>query len=1075
MRPTATALLLVVSLLTASARPARACPGDCDGNGTVTLAEFAAMRAALLGAPLPCAAADADGNGRVTTRDLVMALAAVAASAQAGDCTLQVELTGRVLLVGGAPVAGATVRAMLPAGAPATAPRGALNADGKPLPAAAPAGRARLLSLPPGVPTAADGTFTLVVNGVAIPQSIAVTVEAQPAGGPVLTGARTVQVASVAMAVGDVVLPNPATSKLDLAGGGGSSASGDVVVSGVPGTVTDMYGASFDPDADVDAFPGDFTELGKFPLDSAGFQFVTALDASGNPVTQLDSAALVQGKFASSQLPTIQDAVPGTDRIEVPIYTYDETAQQWTYQGMGWIQDENGTILPEAALPSVQADTIGGKLYATYTTTHFSWFNVDYPYIGPWHLGRMPAALRNTDCTFRALRLATEILRGARGQFAFALVNSEGAPSLNDELPDGSGPWIQVFPGEVTEREAMLGRYTGDAALGGREDQIDVSDLPWAWCDEPGQRDHVVLLLAAIILHETAHWKDDRFKFPGSDEGLLGPGDTRGDEGDFVERLIFGGRLEPAPDGSGLLLDGALLSPADVALLLQPWNWPAPPAPPLAAPVLPSSPLSIAVHALSDGAAVGESFPVEVTYTNDSASPIAVVVDGRLEDLPLRFDLTHGPTGQPVGFLGPETKTLLLPAAATVIQPGASEMRVVDLVLDGQGQPVLYALRQPGTTCGRAKFAMGGGQPDIESNEFCFDLAPGGSIAGVVRRAEDGSSIAGATVEVFKGQVRTGGTVTDTGGAFFIEGLPPGPCRVEAAAPGFLRGQRTDLAITAGETTFNADVALSSLLAAGQMRCVLSWGQAPSDLDLHLWLPPDEPYHVYYGRRGQLDACPFAALDVDHTQGFGPETVTITQRIGNGQYVVMVRNYSGSPPLAGSGARVDVFDSTGLIAAFTAPLSGSGADWAVLEVDAQTGAITELGTIELSVEPYGDTAAACPEEDCFTSGDEDGDGLADCADPDCAFAWPCSEGANCHDDVDNDGDGFVDCDDPDCVEQCDESWQCHDDVDNDGDGLVDCADPDCASGCDESLNCDDGLDNDGDGLVDCLDPDCPCG
>jgi len=54
-------------------------------------------------------------------------------------------------------------------------------------------------------------------------------------------------------------------------------------------------------------------------------------------------------------------------------------------------------------------------------------------------------------------------------------------------------------------------------------------------------------------------------------------------------------------------------------------------------------------------------------------------------------------------------------------------------------------------------------------------------------------------------------------------------------------------------------------------------------------------------------------------------------------------------------------------------------------------------------------------EDCSTEGDEDGDQLSDCDDPDCNFAWLCRDvGENCMDGVDNDGDGAVDCADPNC-------------------------------------------------------------
>jgi len=49
---------------------------------------------------------------------------------------------------------------------------------------------------------------------------------------------------------------------------------------------------------------------------------------------------------------------------------------------------------------------------------------------------------------------------------------------------------------------------------------------------------------------------------------------------------------------------------------------------------------------------------------------------------------------------------------------------------------------------------------------------------------------------------------------------------------------------------------------------------------------------------------------------------------------------------------------------------------------------------------------------------------------------------------------------------------CDDGIDNDGDGLVDCEDGDCAEACSEAASCDDAADNDGDGWTDCQDEDC---
>ncbi|HRY97412.1 MAG TPA: hypothetical protein P5147_28385, partial [Myxococcota bacterium] len=126
-------------------------------------------------------------------------------------------------------------------------------------------------------------------------------------------------------------------------------------------------------------------------------------------------------------------------------------------------------------------------------------------------------------------------------------------------------------------------------------------------------------------------------------------------------------------------------------------------------------------------------------------------------------------------------------------------------------------------------------------------------------------------------------------------------------------------------------------------------------------------------------------------------------------------------------------------------------------------------------------------EVCDDGADNDGDGLADCADPDCAGDPTCPDfcpgytGADtCCQNSDPCGwaaDNYCDCDST-CawdVDDCGGTAEiCDDDTDNDGDGLADCADPDCTfdPACTSAEICDDGQDNDGDGLADCADPDC---
>jgi len=107
-----------------------------------------------------------------------------------------------------------------------------------------------------------------------------------------------------------------------------------------------------------------------------------------------------------------------------------------------------------------------------------------------------------------------------------------------------------------------------------------------------------------------------------------------------------------------------------------------------------------------------------------------------------------------------------------------------------------------------------------------------------------------------------------------------------------------------------------------------------------------------------------------------------------------------------------------------------------------------------------------PEERCDAAGDEDEDGLSDCADPDCEDAVCGARGLRCLP-------GGCAC--PGGVSELD----CSDGFDEDCDGLLDCQDDDCSAEprCQVEVDCDNGEDDDGDGLTDCEDPNCylaPC-
>ena len=69
---------------TPTATPApEACAGDCDGNGTVTVAELIGGVASALGGAPPCAALDGDGDAQATIGELIAAVNAALGGCQA--------------------------------------------------------------------------------------------------------------------------------------------------------------------------------------------------------------------------------------------------------------------------------------------------------------------------------------------------------------------------------------------------------------------------------------------------------------------------------------------------------------------------------------------------------------------------------------------------------------------------------------------------------------------------------------------------------------------------------------------------------------------------------------------------------------------------------------------------------------------------------------------------------------------------------------------------------------------------------------------------------------------------------
>lgn len=126
------------------------------------------------------------------------------------------------------------------------------------------------------------------------------------------------------------------------------------------------------------------------------------------------------------------------------------------------------------------------------------------------------------------------------------------------------------------------------------------------------------------------------------------------------------------------------------------------------------------------------------------------------------------------------------------------------------------------------------------------------------------------------------------------------------------------------------------------MRIVLNWGQKPDDLDSHLSYADQ---HIFWRKKQGIQA----NLDVDDTNSYGPETITIDKRLNNQYYVYSVHNFSfrdqpNSNSLTNSQAKVMVYVGESLIRSYYIPTAQTGNLWTVFRIS-PSGEIQDINKI----------------------------------------------------------------------------------------------------------------------------------
>jgi len=125
-------------------------------------------------------------------------------------------------------------------------------------------------------------------------------------------------------------------------------------------------------------------------------------------------------------------------------------------------------------------------------------------------------------------------------------------------------------------------------------------------------------------------------------------------------------------------------------------------------------------------------------------------------------------------------------------------------------------------------------------------------------------------------------------------------------------------------------------------RVVLNWGISPADLDLHVAYPNN---HIFFSAKKGSDA----DLDVDDTDGLGPETITIQKRHDGEKYVFAIHDYSsagahGQRKLSNSSAKVFVYVGQTLIRSYYVMPNQVGELWVLFSVDGN-GAVQDINNV----------------------------------------------------------------------------------------------------------------------------------
>jgi len=219
-----------------------------------------------------------------------------------------------------------------------------------------------------------------------------------------------------------------------------------------------------------------------------------------------------------------------------------------------------------------------------------------------------------------------------------------------------------------------------------------------------------------------------------------------------------------------------------------------------------------------------------------------------------------------------------------------------------------------------------------------------GSISGVITDAFSGQPVQVANAKILfrrglnaqTGAIIRTASISASNGTYALDNMPSGTYTGETQIDGYIKNYIVVYCLANQNTPMDPQ-AVTPYIDAREIRIVLTWGATPNDLDSHLTGPiagSASRFHVYYMQKNATTA----NLDLDDTTSYGPETVTITERVA-GTYRYSVHDFTdrystNSSVLANSNALINVFKGSSLwtgCGPFNVP-NRPGTLWTVFEL-----------------------------------------------------------------------------------------------------------------------------------------------